>query len=177
MTLSAPIIAAAATRGDSISVSGACLTVVDRTETTFDVEISAETIRRTAFRSVRSGVRVNLEPALRMESLMDGHIVQGHVDGTGRIARISGRKEKLFRIRPERNPGPGIVEKGSIAMDGISLTIADVFPGGEFTVAVIPLTLADTTLQFRRAGDILNLEYDILGKYVGRWLSARNGDI
>ena len=173
MTVRALRTAAAANRGDSIAVSGVCLTVVDRTDTEFEVEISAETIRRTAFQSVRSGVRVNLEPALRMDSLLDGHIVQGHVDGTGRIIQVTGRTEKVYRIRPDTDPGPLIVEKGSVALDGISLTVADLLPGNEFTVAVIPLTLADTTFADRRAGDILNIEYDILGKYVGRWVGAR----
>ncbi len=163
-------IASYAKRGDSICVAGACLTVVDCAGDVFNVDISTETIKKTVFSGIRSGMKLNLEPALTLQTPLDGHIVQGHVDMTGTIRQISGNRQKSFRIRPEYDPGPLIVPKGSVAINGVSLTIAEVLPGNEFTVSVIPVTLDKTDLKLRSAGDRVNIEYDILGKYVGEWV-------
>ncbi len=157
-------------RGDSVAVSGVCLTVVILEKDTFTVEVSRETITRSRFGSLAAGHPVNLEPALTLADGLDGHIVQGHVDETARITRITGGRQKTFWIRPSRNPGALIVEKGSVAVEGVSLTISDLRSAGEFSVSLIPLTLDDTTLGRNRAGDTVNLEYDILGKYVARAL-------
>jgi len=172
-TIKAPELAPSIQRGDSISVSGACLTAVSISSDSFDVEVSTETINRTIFSAARSGMYVNLEPAITMSAALDGHIVQGHVDGTGRITRLTGGKQKEIHIKPDTDAGSLIVEKGSVTVDGISLTIAKILPGSAFSIAVIPLTVSDTTLKYRHAGDRINLEYDIIGKYVNRWLSAR----
>jgi riboflavin synthase len=169
-SINAPETASTAKRGDSICVSGACLTIVKCAGGTFDVDVSEETVRRTIFSGMRSGVKVNLEPALTLQKPLDGHIVQGHVDATGTIRQVTGNKQKLFRIRCKTDPGPLIVEKGSIAINGISLTIANVYPGNEFSVSVIPVTLEATDLKFRSSGDAVNIEYDIIGKYAGAWL-------
>ena len=173
MHMKAPVLAPGIKRGDSISVSGACLTAIDVQPDGFVVEVSNETIGRTIFKGAASGMKVNLEPAITMSSALDGHIVQGHVDGVGRVIRLTGSRQKEIWIRPDRDPGPLLVPKGSVTVDGVSLTVADLKPGGEFSVAIIPLTLADTTFQFRRGGDRVNLEYDVIGKYVDRWMSAR----
>ncbi|MGB3977321.1 MAG: riboflavin synthase [bacterium] len=166
LTIEAPGLSSKIARGDSISVSGACLTAVGSSESHFEVEISNETIKRTNFVTMRTGKKVNLEPAITLQTALDGHIVQGHVDGTAKIVKIQGRTQKVFRFRPDAPSDWPIIEKASIAINGISLTIAEVFAGNEFSVSVIPLTLAETDLQFLVAGDVVNLEYDILGKYV-----------
>lgn len=166
LTIEAPGICPNITRGDSISVSGACLTAIASSETHFEVEISDETIKRTNFITVRSGRKVNLEPAITLQTALDGHIVQGHVDGTAKIVKIKGRTQKVFHFRLDSAAEWPVIEKASIAINGISLTVAEVFPGNEFSVSVIPLTLSETDLQFLVAGDIVNIEYDILGKYV-----------
>lgn len=173
VTIEAPDISGSVSRGDSIAVSGACLTAVAMTDKSFDVDVSRETLSKTTLESWKSGTRVNLEPAITMSAALDGHIVQGHIDGTGKIVRVSGSRQREIWVRPDKDPGALIVSKGSVSIDGISLTIADFRPGGEFSVAVIPLTLSDTTLQYRRAGDRVNLEYDIIGKYVHRWMTVR----
>lgn len=173
LTIEAPLLSPLLKRGDSICVSGACLTVVAGTARTFDVEVSAETISRTTLSGSRSGMHVNLEPAVTADSKLDGHIVQGHVDGTGRILKLSGRTLKDMVIRPDVKPGPLVVEKGSIAVNGISLTISAVLPSGDFSVALIPLTLQETNLGSMTAGDAVNLEYDIIGKYVNAWMTCR----
>jgi riboflavin synthase len=175
MTIEAPGLSSGIRRGDSISVSGACLTAISSTDSRFDVDMSNETAKRTTFSSARAGKRVNLEPAITLQTALDGHIVQGHVDGTAGIVRITGRTQKIFRFRPNSRAEWPVVEKASIAINGISLTVAEVFPGGDFSVSVIPLTLAETDMQFLVAGDAVNLEYDILGKYVYARMNTNNG--
>ncbi len=169
VTIKAHSVVPLLTRGASICVSGACLTVIECKEDTFTAELSQETLQRTTFQRLQLMEKVNLEPAMILSDRLDGHIVQGHIDGMGKITRVSGSKEKTYVIKPDKDAGSLIVEKGSIAVDGISLTISELFQSGEFSVIVIPLTLSDTTLSEKKSGDKINLEYDILGKYIARY--------
>lgn len=155
--------------GQSVSVSGACLTVTRNDSHTFDVEMMYETFSRTWFcHGLRPGVRVNLERAMRLTDRLDGHLVLGHVDGVATLRAVNGTETKEAVFVPEnRELLRGIVEKGSVAVDGISLTVIDA--GNEsFSVGIIPATLAATTLGGLKAGGIVNIETDILGKYVTR---------
>ncbi len=152
--------------GDSVSVNGACLTVVSLAVSAFSVDLSPETMRRTALGELIPGSGVNLERALGVGARLGGHIVQGHVDGTGRVssARADG-DSIIFRIRAPKRLMPYVVEKGFIAVDGISLTVVN-RGTSSFSLAVIPYTLHNTTLELLSAGDRVNLETDILAKYV-----------
>ncbi|MGN1382177.1 MAG: riboflavin synthase [Eubacterium sp.] len=161
--------------GDSIAVNGICLTVTKMTASTFSADVMPETIRRSSLSRLTSGNRVNLERAMAADGRFGGHIVSGHIDGTGTI--ISVKKEGnavWYRVQFPEEMLPCMVEKGSIAIDGISLTIAELAPGNapEFSVSIIPTTMGETILGEKRAGDLVNLETDIIGKYV-----ARNLDI
>jgi riboflavin synthase len=160
-------------RGDSFSVSGACLTIIEVKGTKLLVEISKETLKRTTFENLKASDRVNLEPALSLSSKLDGHIVQGHIDGVGTIVHIEGHHEKMMTIKPLQYSEFLIVDKGSIAVDGVSLTVASIDISQAFTVSLIPLTLEETTLGKRRTGDRVNLEYDIIGKYVAQRVKIR----
>ncbi len=158
------------TIGASIAVDGVCLTVVEKTAGTFAVEIVAETLARTTLGSRDVGDRVNLERPLQASGRLDGHIVQGHVDGVGEIAAVFAEGEgRRLRIRPPTQLLRYLVEKGSVTVDGVSLTVAAT-GDDTFEVALIPHTLAVTTLADRAAGDGVNLEVDILAKYVERLL-------
>jgi len=162
---------------DSISVNGTCLTVVARTEDTFTVDLSPETLRRTNLGVLKEGDGVDLERALAVGARMGGHIVQGHVDGTGQVLRILPEAQDMVMMwfsAPERLMSY-IVEKGFIAVDGISLTVVNK-EGLSFSVAVIPYTLKNTVLGERRPGDVVNLEVDILAKYVESLLQGRRLD-
>ena len=155
--------------GQSVSVSGACLTVTRKDSHSFDVEMMNETFSRTWFgKNLRQGAKVNLERAMRLTDRLDGHLVLGHVDGVATLKEIRGTETKEAVFVPE-NPEllRGIVEKGSVAVDGVSLTVID---AGKisFSVGLIPATLEATTLGSLRAGSLINLETDILGKYVAR---------
>lgn len=154
--------AASAGEGDSIAIDGVCLTVLGAaSELSFDVV--DETLRRTTLGSVRPGDRVNVEPALRAGEPLGGHIVQGHVDGVGRVRSIG----ELVWIDSPREVLRYCIEKGSITVDGVSLTIA-ALDGSGFAVALIPHTRAATTLGSLAPGDAVNLEADVLAKYVER---------
>ena len=154
-------------------MNGACLTVTARRDRRFTVEASPETLRRTTLGSLTPGTRVNLERALRMGDRMGGHIVQGHVDGVGRLERITRDGDwLLYRFRAPRALTPYLVEKGSIAVDGVSLTVF-ACRGPSFTVALIPHTLAESTLGERKPGDRVNLEADVLLRQIERMLRAR----
>jgi len=162
-------------RGDSVAVNGACLTAAEIDGTVVGFDAVAETLDRTNLGKLTGGSKVNLEPALRVGDGLDGHIVQGHVDGTARIDRIdrsSGRY--VMHFAADRALTDEMVAKGSVAIDGVSLTIVDV-ADGRFWVALVPTTLADTTLADMRVGDVVNIETDILGKYVRRMLT-RSGE-
>jgi riboflavin synthase len=157
--------------GDSVSVNGACLTVVSKSDQRFTAAATAETLRRTNLGLLTVGSRVNLERALRVSDRLDGHLVLGHVDGLGRVLHLAEEGEaQLMTITPPAELLPLIVPKGSITVDGVSLTVATLLPDA-FTVSLIPHTLGVTTLQERRVGDAVNLEGDIVGKYVARFFS------
>ena len=152
--------------GDSIAVNGACLTAVSLSGSEFSVDLSPETMRRTSLGDLSAGDSVNLERALSASDRMGGHIVQGHVDGTGRVTSTKEDGDSIiFRVRTPARLMPYIVEKGFIAVDGISLTVVKVATSS-FTLAVIPYTLRNTNLETLSVGARVNLEADILAKYV-----------
>lgn len=157
--------------GDSIAVNGVCLTVIDpkgSTDGTFSVELVPETLKRSSLAAVTVGTTVNLERAMAVGGRLGGHIVQGHVDGVAvLIARTPAERSDELRFSLPPELARYVVEKGSITVDGVSLTVAAVAPG-EFSVALIPTTLAHTTLGTRRAGDTVNIEVDVVAKYVER---------
>ena len=159
--------------GDSICVNGVCLTVVEMTSKEFSADVAVETLKVTNLGELKAGSRVNLERALQLSARIGGHLVSGHVDGVGRVRekREEGNGWRLFFDAPE-TVLRYVIKKGSIAIDGISLTVADVDRAG-FSVAMIPHTARLTTLGFKKAGDSINLESDIIGKYVERLLSGR----
>ncbi len=162
-----------ATHGASIAVNGACQTVAAADGTAVEFDAVAETLRRTTLGSLTAGAAVNLEAALRIGDGLDGHLVQGHVDGVARLERIDragGGHVMHFTAEPILTEA--MVAKGSVAIDGVSLTLVDV-AAGRFSVALIPTTLAETTLGSLGAGDAVNVETDILGKYVRRMLAGR----
>ena len=155
-------------------MNGACLTVTARRATRFTVDISPETLRRTTLGRLVPGTRVNLERALRLGDRLGGHVVQGHVDGVGRLEAIRPNGDWLaYRFSAPRALAPYLVEKGSIAVDGVSLTVY-ACRGGSFTVALIPHTLAETTLGARKPGDRVNLEADVLLKHIATMVHARS---
>lgn len=159
--------------GDSIAVDGACLTVSLVSGGEFGCDLSAETLERTTLGRLRSGTRVNLERSLRLGDRLGGHFVTGHVDAVGHIAgRIPQGGAEFLRIGFPRVLAPLLVMKGSIAVDGISLTVAELTQD-TFGVALIPYTLEGTTLSQKRVGEMVNLEADLLGKYVARCLGER----
>jgi riboflavin synthase len=156
--------------GDSVAVNGTCLTVTAIAGDALHFEAIAETLERTSLGALRAGSAVNLERAMRADGRLDGHIVQGHVDGTGRVRELrrEGEDVRLF-VDCGADFAELLVEKGSVAIDGVSLTVVAVAPQG-FDVALIPHTLAVTTLGRLAPGMPLNLEADVLGKYVKRYL-------
>ena len=163
-------------KGQSVAVSGACLTVTRNDLNSFDVQMMRETFNRTWFgKSLRSGTKLNLERAMKLTDRLDGHLVLGHVDGVAKLINITGTATKEAVFAPEdKNLLRGIVEKGSVAIDGISLTVINV-NDKNFSVGLIPETLAQTTLGNIKPGSFINLETDILGKYVAR-LTGYNSD-
>lgn len=156
--------------GDSIAVNGACLTAVSLGKHDFHVDMAPETVARTTFKNMVPGHRVNIERALRLSDRIDGHLVSGHIDGTGTIASMA-RKSNAVIIRVEVDPvlAGDMIEKGSVAVDGISLTINQCSETG-FEVSVIPHTAAITTVGVKKKGDQVNIETDMLGKYVRKIL-------
>ena len=159
--------------GESIAVNGACLTVTSGNGRHFTVDVSPETLRRTTIGTLTRGARVNLERSLRLGDRLGGHIVLGHVDGVGRLDRITPEDEwVLYRFRAPKPIWPYLVEKGSIAADGVSLTVFRC-QDGRFTAALIPHTLKETTLAERVPGDRVNLEADVLLKHIEALLLAR----
>jgi len=161
------------TIGDSITVNGACLTVVSKTPGRFAMDVSAETLRCTGLGDLKPGSRVNLERCLTLGKLLGGHLVSGHVDGTGRIVSIKPEGDsKLFTFEVAPEQARYIVEKGSVAIDGTSLTVFSL-KDNSFSVEVIPHTLRCTTLGFKQAGDSVNIENDMLVKYVEKIVVAR----
>ncbi|MGW8312989.1 MAG: riboflavin synthase [Desulfuromonadales bacterium] len=156
--------------GESIAVNGVCLTVTNFEDKVFSADVSPETLNRTTLGRVAKGTRVNLERALRLSDRLGGHLVTGHVDGLARILERSqiGNAWK-FRFQADPALSALLVAKGSVAVDGISLTVNEV-SAETFTLAVIPHTLAMTNLQDRRIGDEVNIETDLIGKYVAKFM-------
>jgi riboflavin synthase len=159
--------------GDSIAVNGCCLTVAERTAATWTADVMAETLAKTGLGSLAAGDRVNLERAATVGSRLGGHLVQGHVDAVGHVVRREpGEHWDVVTVSMPRELAPYLVDKGSITVDGVSLTVVEAQRDG-FTVSLIPETLRRTTLGFRGPGDAVNLEADVIGKYVARQLELR----
>jgi riboflavin synthase len=157
------------TLGESVAVDGICLTVTQFGSDYFSAFASAETLRKTTLGSKKVGDRVNLERPLTLEKMLGGHLVQGHVDGVGVIESITPEGDsQMWRFRLDPDLGKYLVNKGSVAVDGISLTVVDPGPDS-FAVAIIPKTIAVTTFQFLKPGDRVNIETDVIGKYVYKY--------
>jgi len=161
--------------GDSIAVNGACLTVTYHNGKVFSADVSAESLSKTTLKYLRTGQKVNLEKSLRIGGFLGGHFVLGHVDGIGRIlSRTQKSGSIIFAIEAADSLSRYIVEKGSVAIDGISLTV-NRLEKGRFYVNVIPHTAVHTTLTGKKEGEWVNIEADILGKYVEKLLQSRQG--
>ena len=161
--------------GESIAVSGVCLTVVDMTASTFTVDVMPETLKRSTLGSLRPGATVNLERAVQAGGRLGGHLVNGHVDGVGTVrSRRQQGNAVFFDIDVETEVSKYTVPKGSVAVDGISLTVVEARPAG-FSVSIIPHTLAQTTLDDARVGTRVNIEVDIIAKYVEAFISRKSG--
>jgi riboflavin synthase len=173
LTIRAATVLEDAGLGDSIAVNGCCLTVAERTDDTWTADVMQETLDKTSLYGVAPGDRVNLERAVTADKRLGGHIVQGHVDGVGRVVRREPSEHwEIVEVSLPEGLGRYLVDKGSITVDGVSLTVVD---AGEesFTVSLIPETLARTTLGHRAPGDRVNLEADILAKHVEKLLAHR----
>ncbi len=165
--------------GDSIAVNGVCLTVTDVTDGVWSTDVMAETLSRSSLGSVTAGAAVNLERAVTPHTRLGGHLMQGHVDGMGSIVgRVPGEHWEVVRIALPAALARYVVEKGSIAVDGVSLTVSSVssadLPEPWFEVSLIPTTLRETTLGSRAPGEPVNLEVDVIAKYVERLLGGRS---
>ena len=173
LTISAPAISKELKNGDSVSVSGACSTVTAHDAGSFSIELMPETMARTKAGAIARGISVNLERAMRMDSRLDGHLVAGHVDGTAVLTKTEdlGSTRKLHFAASEELLD-GIVPKGSVTIDGISLTVIDAGKGS-FSVGVIPTTLSDTTISRLKAGETVNIETDMIGKYIKKYMETR----
>jgi riboflavin synthase len=173
LTISASTVLDGTVLGDSICVNGVCLTVVDLSKSAFSADVAVETLNVTNLGDLKIGTKVNLERALQLSARIGGHLVSGHVDSVGlvRYKREEGNGWRIFIDTPE-SILRYVIKKGSIAIDGISLTVADVDKKG-FSIAMIPHTAKLTTLGFKSAGESVNLEADIIGKYVERLLAGR----
>lgn len=163
------------TLGESVAVNGICLTVTKKDDASFSADVTPETFRRTSLSLLSAGSPVNLERAMRADGRFGGHIVSGHIDGTGRLTAIR-REDNAYNVffRVEKPLFRYIIEKGSVALDGISLTVASVKNEGnygEFSVAVIPHTWENTALKNKRVGSIINVECDVVGKYIEHFVN------
>lgn len=173
MTISGPLVVSDASIGDSIAVNGVCLTVTTKNDTEFTADVMQESLNRTTLGHLDVNSPVNLERPVTLATRLGGHMVQGHVDGVGTvIGRQLSDNWEVVTIAPPIDLLKYIVEKGSITVDGTSLTVASV-NDKEFTVSLIPETLAKTTLGIRQAGDEVNLEVDVMAKYVEKLMGAR----
>lgn len=175
ITLAPPAALTGLVVGDSIAVNGACVTVIQADDRRFQAEISAETLRRTNLGSLRPDEAVNLECALRLGDRLGGHLVTGHVDGRGQVAEISKTAGSLVMwVRASPDLASDLVEKGSVAIDGVSLTISGL-ERERFSVTIVPYTAQHTTLTVKQIGDSVNIELDIIGKYVKRFVGDPEG--
>jgi riboflavin synthase len=182
LTIAGPQVSADARRGDSIAINGVCLTVTAINGGQFSADVMGETLSRSSLGALAPGAPVNLERAMRPDGRMGGHIVQGHVDGTGAIAaRASAGGWDVVRVSVPGELSRYVVEKGSVAIDGVSLTVSALSPpaspgsapGAWLEVSLIPETLQRTTLGTKQPGDVVNLEVDMIAKYVERLLAGR----
>ena len=174
LTLRAPLASSDARIGDSIAINGCCLTVVAREGEILSFDLLAETLARTNLGALQTGAAVNLERALAASARLGGHFVQGHIDCTAEVLALEPRgADHRLEIALPAEFAHLVAFKGSIAVDGISLTVAEVREAS-FTVWIIPHTLAQTNLHTRRAGESVNLEFDLLAKYLDRMLAARS---
>ncbi|HOM71059.1 MAG TPA: riboflavin synthase [Armatimonadota bacterium] len=172
--VSAPLVSVGTAVGDSIAINGVCLTVTKISGDELSFDAVEETLSRSSLGNLRSGSLVNLERSVSANRLFGGHFVLGHVDGLGNIVSFDKRPgETTLVIQAPEQIMRYVVQKGSIAIDGISLTVASC-DDNQFSVAVIPHTIASTNLKSRRVGDIVNLEADIIGKYVEKFVAARS---
>ncbi|TCI99895.1 riboflavin synthase [Aeromicrobium sp. IC_218] len=182
LVLHGPKVVSDAAHGDSIAVNGCCLTVMAQPDAeSFAVDVMRESLDKTSIGDLAVGDEVNLERAVAAGQRLGGHVVQGHVDGTGRVLdRTPSEHWEVVRFSVPADLARYLVPKGSITVDGTSLTVVDVVDDGPdgpwFSVSLIPVTLADTVLGTRRPGDRVNLEVDVLAKYVERLLAAQKGD-
>ncbi len=173
LTVHAPTLAAKLAVSGSIAVNGCCLTVVHRDDENFSADLSSETLDKTSFASLKTGARVNLEQPLTAGKEFGGHFVLGHVDGTGRVTHLTSAGDSwLFGVAVPPELARYIVSKGSLTIDGISLTVAS-WRNHVAEIAVIPYTYQHTNIRDRVSGDPVNLEADILGKYIERYLAQR----
>jgi riboflavin synthase len=173
LTLRGPFVTTDAGLGDSIAVNGCCLTVAERDGETFTADVMRETLDKTSLGALAVGSRVNLERAVTAQTRLGGHIVQGHVDGTGEVlARTPSEHWELVEIALPADLARYLVAKGSITVDGVSLTVVEA-GDASFTVSLIPETLARTTLGSRQPGERVNLEVDVIAKYVERLVAPR----
>ncbi|MFE1171872.1 riboflavin synthase [Streptomyces sp. NPDC058773] len=175
--LRGPVVTEGAKHGDSIAVNGVCLTVVDTADGEFTADVMAETLNRSSLGALAAGSRVNLERPMALGGRLGGHLVQGHVDGTGTILeRTPGEHWEIVKVALPAALSRYVVEKGSITVDGVSLTVVEA-ADDYFTISLIPTTLALTTLGIKQVGDPVNLEVDVLAKYVERLLGRGSDDL
>lgn len=170
--LRGPVVTDGAKHGDSIAVNGVCLTVVETAEGEFTADVMQETLNRSSLGALEKGSRVNLERPMALGGRLGGHLVQGHVDGTGEIlSRTPSEHWEIVKVALPAHLSRYVVEKGSITVDGVSLTVVEA-AADYFTISLIPTTLALTTLGIKQPGDPVNLEVGVLAKYVERLLAA-----
>ncbi|PPL19529.1 riboflavin synthase [Microterricola pindariensis] len=179
ITVRGPLVVSDAGHGDSIAVSGVCLTVVGSDADSFTVDVMAQTLAMSTLGGAVQGTAVNLERAAAVDGRLGGHIVQGHIDGTATVLAITpGSAWRVVRFSLDAEHAPLVVDKGSIAVDGVSLTVSNVSPAEEaeqwFEVSLIPETLTATTLGQRVVGDTVNIETDILARHVARMFALQN---
>lgn len=171
LTIMEPELSKKINLGDSVSINGVCLTVVDKKKDKFDVDAVEETVKKTTIGYLKQGDKVNLELPVSVGARFDGHIVQGHVDCVGSIKSIKNLKKSwIFTIKIPEEYKINIVKVGSIAIDGISLTISDVNET-YIKVSIIPFTMMHTILKDKKVGDLVNIEFDIIGKYISNYLN------
>ena len=176
LSVAGPLVTTDTRPGDSVAVNGVCLTAVEVSGDSFSADVMKETLVRSSLGGLAEGHPVNLERAAALGDRMGGHLVQGHVDGTGVVLeRIPGERWELVRISLPSALARYLVEKGSITVDGISLTVVEA-DADSFTVSLIPETLARTTLGSSSVGAVVNLEVDVVAKYVEKLLAARSGE-
>jgi riboflavin synthase len=177
LTVRGPRVVDGSAHGDSIAVNGVCLTVVDATADAFSADVMRETLDRSALGALTAGARVNLERPMRIDGRLGGHLVQGHVDGTGHVlSRMPSEHWEVVRVSLPPELARYVVHKGSITVDGVSLTVASV-DDRSFTVSLIPTTLELTTLGRKQPGEPVNLEVDVVAKYVERLMNHRTNPI